>query len=82
MPAFIVERSFEPPLSDEQRDQVFDRMGKCLEVYPVEWKRSMLSDDRKRMICHYESPDAETLRELQREAGASFDAIWPGIVIE
>jgi hypothetical protein len=34
------------------------------------------------MICEYEAPDAETVRKVQREAGANFDHVWSGEIIE
>lgn len=47
----------------------------------VAWKRSLISADRKRMVCEYEAADAETMRRIQREAGAQFDRVWVGDVI-
>ena len=43
---------------------------------------SLVSADRKRMVCEYEAADAETMRRIQREAGAQFERIWVGDVIE
>jgi hypothetical protein len=54
----------------------------CLAAYQATWKRSLISADRKRMVCEYEAADAETLRRIQREAGAQFDRVWVGDVIE
>ena len=34
------------------------------------------------MICEYEAADTETMRRIQREAGAEFDRIWVGEAIE
>jgi hypothetical protein len=33
----------------------------------VTWKRGVLSNDRRRMICEYDAPDAEMARKVQRE---------------
>lgn len=42
----------------------------------------MISADCKRIICEYEAGDAETMRRIQREAGAQFDRVWVGEVVE
>lgn len=78
----VVERSFDSPQSDADMMAVADRERPCLAAYQARWKRSVLSADRKLMICEYEAADAETMRRIQREAGAQFDRIWVGEVIE
>jgi len=78
----IVERSFTTPQSDAEMAQVADRERPCLAAYNAAWKRSVLSADRMRMICEYEAADAETMRRIQREAGAQFERVWVGDVIE
>jgi hypothetical protein len=82
MPRIVVERSFATPQSDEDMKIVADRERPCLAAYEVTWTRSLISADRKRMVCEYEAPDAETLRRIQREAGARFDRVWAGTVVE
>ena len=51
-------------------------MAPCLEQYGVTWMRSYFSSDRRRMICHYEAPDAEAVRASNRAAGALFEQVW------
>jgi hypothetical protein len=82
MSRIVVERSFDTPQSDEDMKRVADRERPCLAAYQATWKRSLLSSDRRRMICEYEAADAETMRRIEREAGAQFDRIWVGDVIE
>ncbi|MDN3562981.1 DUF4242 domain-containing protein [Paeniroseomonas aquatica] len=77
MPRFIVERTFEPPLTPEDLHGVEGRMAPCLELYRVQWLRSYWSEDRRRMVCEYEAADAASVRDVQREAGATFDRVWP-----
>jgi hypothetical protein len=77
MPRFIVERSFDPPLTPEELSAIEARMGPCLELYRVHWLRSYWSEDRRRMVCEYEAADAASVRDLQREAEAKFDRVWP-----
>jgi hypothetical protein len=78
----VVERSFDTPQSDADMKLVADRERPCLAAHEAKWTRSVLSTDRQRMVCEYEAADAETLRRIQREAGAQFDRIWVGEVIE
>jgi hypothetical protein len=82
MPRIIVERNFETPQSDADMTVVADRERPCLQVYNVQWKRSLISTDRRRMVCEYEAADAETVRKVQREARAEFDRIWAADVVE
>ncbi len=82
MQLFIVERSFSPPMSDQDLNEVSARMAPCLELRQVRWVRSYLSGDRQRMVCEYEARDAESVRKVQHEAQATFDKIWPGRLIE
>jgi hypothetical protein len=77
MPRFIVERTFTPPLTEDELKATEGRMAPCLDLYRVRWLRSYWSSDRKRMICEYEAPDAASVQSVQREAGAKFDRIWP-----
>ena len=82
MPRVIVERSFDPPLRKEDLAAVEERMGPCLELYGVRWLRSYWSQDRRRMICEYEAADAQSVREVQREAEARFDTVWVADLLE
>lgn len=82
MPKFIVERSFDPPLSQEDLSATEERMAPCLDLYDVQWIRSYWSEDRKRMICEYEARDSESVRNVQREAGAKFERVWMADLLE
>ena len=82
MARIVVERSFDTPQSDAEMKIVADRERPCLAAYQVTWKRSLISVDRKRIICEYEAGDAETMRRIQREAGAQFDRVWVGEAVE
>ena len=82
MSRIVVERNFETPQTDADMKRVADQERPCLAAYQATWKRSLVSADRKRMVCEYEAADAETMRRIQREAGAEFDRVWIGDVIE
>ena len=82
MSRIIVERNFDTAQSDADMATVADRERPCLGIYNVQWKRSLLSTDRRRMVCEYETADAETVRKVQREAQAAFDRVWVADVVE
>jgi Protein of unknown function (DUF4242) len=82
MPCIIVERTFDRPPSDEELTALGIRESSCLTIYGVKLRRTLLSEDRLRMICEYESPDAGSVRRVLRGAGNTFDRVWVGKVIE
>ncbi|HTT12466.1 MAG TPA: nickel-binding protein [Burkholderiaceae bacterium] len=82
MPVIIVERTFELPPSDADLLAIGQRQAKCLDIYGVTWKKSVISADRKRMVCEYAAADTESVRKVQREAQAPFERIWAGSIIE
>ncbi|MBV1902340.1 MAG: DUF4242 domain-containing protein [Marinosulfonomonas sp.] len=82
MPKFIVERSFDPPLTKEELSATEERMAPCLDLYDVTWLRSYWSTDRKRMICEYEARDSESVRNVQREADAKFERVWTADLLD
>jgi len=72
----LVARSFTEP-ADFDAIQALEDAGKgCLDVHRVRFVRTFFSRDRKRMICLYEAPDAESVRIAQREAGMPVERIW------
>jgi hypothetical protein len=52
------------------------RLDPCLEVRNGAWRRSTLSKDKLRMVCEFEAPDAESVREACRTAGVAFERVW------
>lgn len=77
----IVERTFEAPLTSDELLATKERMAPCLDLYRVRWLRSYWSNDRRRMVCVYEAPDAGAVRAVQREAQAMFDHVWTADVL-
>jgi hypothetical protein len=71
-----VERSFDEATTLEEIQALEDAGAHCLEMRNVEFVCTLFSSDRKRMICLYRAPDAESVREAQREAGMPVDAVW------
>ena len=58
------------------------RVLDCLEVRNGKWRYSLLSADRHRMICTFEAPDAESVRQAYHQADVGFSKVWTAQVIE
>lgn len=72
----LVERSFSNPVELEEIQAIEDAGAWCLETHRVTFVRTFFSRDRKRMICLYRAPDAESVRLAQRQAQVPFDLVW------
>ncbi|HZU82547.1 MAG TPA: nickel-binding protein [Polyangiaceae bacterium] len=76
MARIIVEQVFSEPLTDERYAAFSKAVDPCVQVRRGMWRRSSLSIDRLRMICEFEAPDAESVREAFRTAGVAFERAW------
>ena len=76
MTTVVVERSFAEPVAFEEIQAVEDRGAWCLEAHGVRFLRTFFSRDRRRMICLYEAPDAESVRLAEEKAGVPFERAW------
>lgn len=72
----VVERSWQAPVTLEEIQAIEDAEAWCLETHRVHFVRTFFSRDRRRMICLYEAPDAESVRLAQRQAGMPVDRVW------
>lgn len=72
----LVERRFDEPVTLEQIQEIEDAAVWCLDTRKVRFMRSFFSTDRRRMLCLYEAPDAESVRLAQRQAGVPFEQAW------
>ena len=72
----LVARHFDAP-ADFDAIQALEDAGKgCLDLHRVRFVRTWFSRDRKRMICLYAAPDAESVRIAQHEAKMPLDRVW------
>jgi hypothetical protein len=76
MELVVVERTFEEPVEFNSIVQAEQRAHWCLELHNVRYVQSYFSADRRRMICIYEAPDAESVRTVNATAKVSFDRVW------
>lgn len=81
MARIILERSFDPPLTDEARDRLNARLVPCLEQHRARWIESRLSLDGRHMICEFDAPDAEAVRTALRTAGLAYERVWSARVL-
>jgi len=72
----IVETTFDPPLTDEEHARMGKRLDHCAEMRSARWMRSYLSADRTRMVCEFEAPDAESVRDAYCNADVTFVRAW------
>src|SRR5262245_3333180 len=82
MARVVMEQTFETPMTDEQLAEVAKRLDACLDIRDGTWARSYLSNDRRRMFCEFEAPDADSVREALRSASVPFDRVWPARVFD
>jgi hypothetical protein len=82
MAQVILERSFDPPLTDDLFEELSGRLMPCLKRADVQWVRSHLSKDRHRLICHFEAPDAGAVRDALRQARIPHERVWSAEILE
>jgi hypothetical protein len=71
----LVTRRFAQPARLEDLQALEDEGAACLQRQRVRFVRTLFASDRRRMICLYEAPDAESVRIAQREAGMPFEQV-------
>lgn len=76
MPLIIVEREFAEPVEVEDLQERENRFSWCLQAHRVKFLHTYFAADRQRMICVYEAPDAEAVREVSRRASMPYTRIW------
>jgi hypothetical protein len=58
------------------------RITPCLQARNAKWRYSLLSSDRRRWICTYHAPDAESVRDAYRRGGYVSKRAWAGDLIQ
>jgi hypothetical protein len=76
----FLQRSYDPPLTDDAFGEMVHAGASCFDLYRVQWRRSFLSADGRRMICWFSAPDAESTRLALRRAGSHDATPWAGSV--
>jgi len=76
MARVMVEQVFTEPFTDERYAAFAKKVDPCVEVRHGLWRRSSLAADKLRMVCEFEAPDAESVREAFRTAGVPYERAW------
>lgn len=72
----LVERRFDNPTCLDELQAIEDKNVWCLETRNVSFERTFFALDRKRMICLYRGPDAESVRQVQQQSGLPVERVW------
>ncbi len=80
--AIVVERTLPQPVDEAAIREAAGRGAWCLEQRRSRIVCSYLSGDGRRVVCVFAGPDAESIREAQRQVGMPFDVAWPATVNE
>jgi hypothetical protein len=75
-PNVAVQRSWQEPVDIADIQDLEDAGAWCLDAYNVKFVRTYFSADRKHMICLYAAPDAESVRQVQRQINMPVDDVW------
>jgi hypothetical protein len=73
----MVERHFAEPVQIDDLQAVEDAAAQCLASRHVQFLQSYFSNDKKHMLCLYQAPDAESVRQSQQQANMPFERVWP-----
>ena len=76
MERVIVEREFDVPVDVEELVARAKRNELCYQLRNVQHVRTIVSTDGRRMICEYDAPDAESVREANDLAGVPYLRVW------
>ncbi|WP_448605000.1 nickel-binding protein [Thermoleptolyngbya sp.] len=82
MTLIIVETERSDPITPEVLADEGNRAFPCLAARNVTWRYSLLSGDRRRMICSFDAPDAEAVRMSYRTAHVLFEKMWVDRILE
>src|SRR5450432_1984632 len=74
MARVLAEQVFQEPLTDDRYRAFSKALDPCLEIRNGHWRRSSLALDKLRMICEFEAPDAEAVREAFNASGLASSA--------
>ncbi|HSP98942.1 MAG TPA: DUF4242 domain-containing protein [Candidatus Dormibacteraeota bacterium] len=72
----VVERAFAEPVEFAAVRTQAAADPWCRDQYGVRFLRTYFALDRRRMICLYAAPDAESVRIVQRQIGLPHERVW------
>jgi len=72
----LVERRFNEPVKLEDVRKQKRENSWCLDTYRVRFLKTLLSRDRRRMLCLFEAPDTESVRLAEEKSRVPYDRVW------
>ena len=72
----VLEGSYPNGFTDEEWNEAQRLILPCYQERGIEWVRSCASQDKTRVVCELNAPDAEVIREARGKAGIPFDRVW------
>jgi hypothetical protein len=89
MTEVLVERHWDKPLTDKDMATMIEDGSGCMALHRVHWKGSLLSVDGRELLCHFSSPDAESVRIGLQALRSPRGAVWavtvqdaPGVTVD
>jgi hypothetical protein len=76
-PNVLVTRHFADPAVFADIQAIEAAGAWCLEAHGVTFVRTLFATDRRRMLCLYHAPDAESVRLAQRQANMPMETVRP-----
>lgn len=81
MTDIFVERRFETPMTEAALAERIAQAESCFARHRAARRSSYLSLDRRRILCRFDAPDAESVRLALRYAGARTGRVWAGTFV-
>jgi hypothetical protein len=72
----FVLRSLESMTASGMKPQDSQEIESCLQLHGVSSQRSYLALDGSQMLCHFRTPDAESVRMALRGARIKYEEVW------
>jgi hypothetical protein len=76
MTEVLLERQWEEALTDADMARMIEKASGCFAMHRVRWNRSLLATDGREQLCHFSSPDVESVRLGLRALGATRGSVW------
>jgi len=76
MELVLVERRFDSPIRFEDIVALEMAGASCHQIRSVRFRKSFFSRDHRRMLCLFEAPDAESVRDAESQARVPFNSAW------
>ena len=80
MDDIILQRSFSSQMAESDFYAMAEEVVGCLDLYRAQWQESFLAEDGSRLVCRFQAPDTESLRQMSRGDGAIDKQVWSGTV--